>query len=73
MTGIQYLKDSEGKKAFLVIDYKKYGQVFEEFLENWKDQKAFDESMKDNAETFSFEDIRQMGIDKGIPDDKLAK
>jgi len=72
MTGIQYIKNAKGETTHLIADWNEYGKLFEQFLEEQEDIKAFDEGMKSD-EWFSFEEVRKIGLDKEIPDEKLAK
>ncbi len=72
MTGIQYIKNAKGETTHLVADWKEYGKLFEKFLEELEDIKAFDDGMKSDK-WYSFEEVRKIGLDKGIPDEKLAK
>jgi len=72
MTGIQYIKNAKGETTHLVADWNEYGKLFELFLEELEDIKAFDEGVKSDK-WYSFEEVRQIGLDKGIPDEKLAK
>ena len=72
MTDIQYIKNAKGETTHLVADWNEYGKLFELFLQELEDIKAFDEGIN-SGETFSFEEVRQIGLDMGIPDDKLAK
>ena len=61
MKGIQYIKNAKGETTHLVANWNEYGELFEQFLEEQED------------ETFSFEEVRKIGLEKGIPDGKLAK
>ena len=72
MTGIQYIKNVKGETTHLVADWNEYGKLFERFLEELEDIKAFDEGMKSDK-WYSFEDVRKIGLEKGIPDEKLPK
>jgi len=72
MEGIQYIKNAKGETTHLVADWNEYGEQLKKFLEELEDIKAFDEGIN-SGETFSFEEVRQIGLDKGIPDEKLAK
>ena len=72
MTGIQYIKNVKGETTHLVADWNEYGKLFEKFLEELEDIKAFDEGMKSDK-WYSFEEVRKIGLEKGIPDEKLAK
>ena len=53
MTGIRYITDKQGRKTEVVIDLKKHGQIFEDFL----DVLLIEE--RKNEESIPFEDFVQ--------------
>jgi|GEM_PF-1811587 len=73
MKGIQYVKNDRGETTFLMVDYEIYGEAFLEYIQKQEmevDLNAFQEGTK-NEQRISFEEIRQMGLDKGIPESNL--
>ena len=72
MEGIQYIINEKGEKTHLVADLNKYGDIIEKILEEIADEYAYDEGIKTDK-WFSYEEIRNMGIDKGIAKNKLQK
>jgi PHD/YefM family antitoxin component YafN of YafNO toxin-antitoxin module len=43
MNGVQFIIDSQGQKTAVLIDLKKYGELWEDIYDNWLAQKRNNE------------------------------
>jgi hypothetical protein len=43
MNGVQFIVDSQGQKTAALIDFKKYGALWEDLYDNWLAQKRKNE------------------------------
>lgn len=59
MKGISYITNERGEKSAVVIDLKKYGQLWEDFYDRW-----LVESRKDEPK-FSLEETKRLLKEKG--------
>lgn len=72
MSGIHFITDEQGNRKSIVLDWEIHGNLIQALMEELQDIATFDEGMK-NQEWASFEEIRKIGLDKGVEDKKLKK